>query len=660
MSDQNPSAPDSSDSSEVATSELASTSASQLEGQSPPGGRSRLRWLGLVLVLLVLPLSLRLWPIAHGGPRPGYVPDTHYVKNALNMAKDKDLVPPAGTYSSYPYLIPYTLLPLYAADYVRGRAAGDWAGTGEYGARLQENSWRAHLIARVWCAIIAASVAFFLFMAARAAGLGLGAWVAGWLGATCLLHVQLSTHERPWAPLTAMMAATAWGAAVHARTASLRALMLAGVAAAAAFSMNPAGGAALLMAGVAWAVAPTRNMLAGPGVHVAPARPELQARLGRGFACVALFAAIAIVVGFPFYLRSGGVAAVPASELIREDQQGFFLGGIFMVVEFSYTTLKGLTRTFFGYDPVIFVLGLAGLWQALRRRALLPVVALIAAWGVFFMANINEQIRYILPMAVLMTLPAGRFAESLARRPIGRVILAVLMALPLVQALRLGHVMRQPDTRAVAEDLLGKLPGDAVVAVDVYGPVPPQTLETLRVTAQLRQRTGTELYGREAHRLMMLEAGLEQPEGLPILRIEDAFEYSLHLDGSWIRPVHPDAVGPLQLGETTATALKAMGATHILLTDRTPENGQLPPLLDTTPPGINLKTQQPEPKLGPLELGDAPIWTVHPAWSVASVPEEAAPVPDAHLPTTLKFPLRDLWRIRRPGPKLDLYELPQR
>lgn len=633
---------------------------------APQNGRGgKIAWLGLLFVVVVAPLFLRLWPIAHGAPRPGYVPDTHIVRNALNMANDKDLVPEAGKYSSYPYLLSYSLMPMYAAEYVRGRVAGDWAGTGEFGKKLKENPWRAHLLARIVCAVIAASVAFFILMAARAAGLGVGAWVAAWLAATCLLHVHLSTHERPWAPVATFLAAAAWGAAVHIRTGTTRSLLGTGVAAAIAFSINPAGGLAMLIAGVAWAMAPRpeHDLTKTTGA-------AFSARVGRGFACVGLFLAIALVVGYPFYLRYGAVPSedVAAARDVPEGMWTFTLGGTQMAIGMSGRVLKGLTTTFIGYDPVIFFFGVLGLFGMAARRAFWPVLPFLLVWGVMFLAGVNEQVRYILPMAVLMTLPAGVFAEKLWRWPLGKVVVAICMALPLVQALRLGHVLRQTDTRAVAEDLLGKLPDGAIVAVDVYGPVPPQTLAALKITQRLRERSGAELYGREAHRMMMLEADQEQPRGYPVVPIEDAFEYQLKTGATWLREaVDPAAAAAMDLGQTSLSAFAAMGATHFLATDRSPENGVRPPLFDPQLPAVDPDTGEPEyEKLPPLgvpgsagDLGD-PVWTVHPAWSSPSSPEEAADVPDAHLPTTLKFPLRDLWRIRRPGPKLELYVLPTR
>jgi hypothetical protein len=612
-------------------------------------------WLGILLVTLVAPLFLRLWPIAHGEPRPSYVPDTHIVKNALNMANDKDLVPRAGKYSSYPYLLSYTLLPVYAAEYVRGRVVGDWSGAGEFGMELKENPWRAHYLARITVAVISASAAFFIFMAARAAGLGVGAWIAAWLAATCLLHVHLSTHERPWAPLAALLAATAWGAAAHVRTGSTRSLIGAGAAAAGAFCMNPAAGLALLMAGASWAVSPRPERDRAKSLGAA-----FGSRVLRGFACVGLFVALALLLGYPFYLRygEGAVDKTNAEELITENMLILKMGGTMMKLGLSADVLKALTLKFIGYDPAIFFMGVLGLFGFLRRRALWPVAAFMLVWGVLFMAGVNEQIRYVLPMALLMVLPAGVFAERLWRWPVGRALVAVLMALPLVQALRLGHVLRQPDTRAVAEALLSELPKDALVAVDVYGPVPPQTLAALKVTQRLRERSGSELYGRETHRLMMLEANQEQPRGLPILPMENAFEYQLLTGETWLRePADAAAGAAMDLGETALSAFAAMGATHFLATDRSPDDGVPPPLFETRP---EAGAQSDFRKLPPLDNLGAPVWTVHPGWTVASTPEDAADVPDAHLPTTLKFPLRDLWRVKRPGPKLELYALPIR
>ena len=146
--------------------------------QEPPPAPEKpgTRLLGLGL-LLALALGLRLWPIEHGLPR-NYVPDTHIVRNALGMAKDKNPVPEVGLYSTYPYLLPYVLLPIYAGEYALGRVQGEWAGAEEFGNRLLEEPWRAQLPARWLVALFGVATVWVVFRAGRAMGLGGGAWVA--------------------------------------------------------------------------------------------------------------------------------------------------------------------------------------------------------------------------------------------------------------------------------------------------------------------------------------------------------------------------------------------------------------------------------------------------------------------------------------------------
>ena len=74
---------------------------------SSPKGRR-----GSLLLLLILPLALRLAPVEHGLPH-SYVPDTHGVRAALGMVRDADPIPPVGKYSTYPNLLPYSLIPAY-------------------------------------------------------------------------------------------------------------------------------------------------------------------------------------------------------------------------------------------------------------------------------------------------------------------------------------------------------------------------------------------------------------------------------------------------------------------------------------------------------------------------------------------------------------------
>ncbi len=627
-----------------------------------------------MILIGALSCLLRLWPIGHGAPTPEFVPDTHVVRNALHMLGDRDLVPPANAYSSYPYLLPYLLLPVYAADFLWGSIQGAWSGGDEYGRLLKEVPWHAHLLARILLALIAATAPLFILMAARAAGMRAGAWIAAALCATSLLHLQLSVQERPWAPMAAAIAATAWGAAVHVSSGSRRSLLWTSVAAAAAFSMHQAGGLALGIVGLAWLLAPDPGQGTGPGSgpgNEAASGAELtrgdliKRKLLRGVLAVALFWGVSLLVGHPYLLRYGLEADVAAQDLVRDDQTQITFGAQQVVLGLRGATFVGLVRSFIGYDPVLLIAGLAGLVLALRRRALLPAMVFVLGWGAFFMTNQNEHIRYLLPMAVLMSLPAGLLFERLVRHPLGAIATGLALALPLVQAARFDWLLRQDDTRILAAAMLMDLPADSRVAIDVYGPVVPQTLPALDVTASLREATGSALYGREEHRRMMLEAGAPQAPGVNAIRLEDVFEYDLRHGGTWIREGLTAAHGA-----TTAEVLASLGVTHLLLVDRTPGDGAPPPLIDPTPsrplegspPG-----SPPVPKLAPLDLPSGATWQLHPAWdeprSLAGGPApplEGGDAVDAHLPTAMPFPLRDLWSVRRPGPKLQLHALSPR
>ncbi|MEO0651796.1 MAG: glycosyltransferase family 39 protein, partial [Planctomycetota bacterium] len=221
---------------------------------SDHGDRRAPRWLALLL-LFVAPAALRLAAIDHGLPQ-NHVPDTHVVRSALGMAQDKSLAPPTGRYSTYPNLLPYSLLPVFAAEYVGGRLVGAWSGSGEFANAVLDSPRLVHLPARVVLALIASLAPYFLYRAGRVAGLGRGAWVAGGLAATSLLHVQFSVQERPWAPMVAFTALALWPAARYVRLGSLRDLLLCGGALGLGAATHQAGLPLLLVAGLAWLAGP--------------------------------------------------------------------------------------------------------------------------------------------------------------------------------------------------------------------------------------------------------------------------------------------------------------------------------------------------------------------------------------------------------------------
>lgn len=597
---------------------MRATSTHATPGAAPAGRRSA-RLAGLLLLFLLASL-LRFAPIRHGLPATAYVPDSHIVRGALGMAKDKELVPPAGAYTSYPYLLPYLLLPIYGAEYAAGRVTGAWAGAGEFGMRLLEQPELAHLPARLLVALLGALTPWLIFRAARSMGLDRGAWIAAWLVATGTLHVHFSVQERPWVPMSFFLALAAAGAAAHVARGGLRALSLSAVAAGLAFATHQGGLLALGIPGLA--------ALLGPGGWTGRA---LGRRAGAAALVLALFGVVSLSLGHPYLLVHGKAAAEHVSGGLPGGE--IEVGGQAFAYRFRYESMKAMSRAFLGYDPALVVLALPGLWFALRRRAALPATLWALGWGAIFLTNFNDHVRYLLPLAVLLAPAAGFAGERLAATSAGRVLLAPLLLLPLVQSARLGVLLRRPDTRAEAAERLAGAPGR--VALDVYGPDVPLDLASLELIAGWRP-----LYAREAHRAELLRAGVTPRDGagLSAVRLEDLFDYDARTHGSSIKP-------GLDLPGTDPSAiLRALGVTRVLLVDRNPGDGFPPFPIDPTPP------EEGKPKLAPLALDEEPLWRIDPA-------RGAPPPREARLPTELAFPLFSLWQVEQPGPLLSLHTL---
>jgi hypothetical protein len=200
-------------------------------------------------------------------------------------------------------------------------------------------------------------------------------------------------------------------------------------------------------------------------------------------------------------------------------------------------------------------------------------------------------------------------------------VLAIACALPIVQALRLGWVLRQPDTRRSAEAALETLAQDnpaALVVIDHYGPQPELSREALERIARKR-----ELRTREAQRLEDLVAG-RASGGVDALPAEEVF---------WVDPASGTyTVRPewRATAEEPAALLVALGATHFLAADRRPA--------------------------GHAGLRLAPLAST---WQIVQAIAPGADPCEAFLPTEMDFPLTALWQVSRPGPWLGLYALPR-
>jgi hypothetical protein len=579
--------------------------------------KTSLSWkLAAAGLLFFLPLALRILPIRHGLPR-NYVPDTHMVRQALAMARDHDLAPQAGKYSFYPNLLPYLLLPCYAAEYGIGKAGGSWSGAKGFGERLLDHPEDAELVARLLVAVFGALTPLVVYRTARAAGLGRGAWVSAWLAGTSLLAVQLSTHERPWAPMAFFMSLACWPAARYARDGRASNLVLSGAAAALAAASHQGGLAALGIPALAWLLGPLEWK-----------RGDLLARLRQGTLCVAVFLAIALVAGYPHLLRYGFRDAKVAGGAAQVERMGgIHIAGLSIVFDVRWQSLVRLAKAVVGYDPAVVALGLGGLALGLARRELRAPLVFALVWAAFFMTNRSDHVRYLLPAVIFLCWPAGLLAEELLKRGWGRIALGIGMLAPLVQAVRLDWVLARPDARAEAEARLAALPAGAVVAVDRYGPEVDLDRRSLARLARLRASVGESLRAREERRKRRFEEGSmpAAEEGLDAVRIEELFEVGDRTGEVELRP------GLEPLGQDPRQVLGTLGVTHFLAVERRPGGD----------PANALQT---------LARRGKAVFVVDPAAGLG-------PPAEAFLPTEMDFAMTALWQVSRPGPWMALYDL---
>jgi len=470
--------------------------------------------------------------------------------------------------------------------------------------------------------LLSSAAPWLVFKSARAAGLEGGAWAAAWLVATGLLHVHFSIQERPWGPLVTFFALSAWPAIVHAREGALRPLVLSGAAAGLAFACHQAGLLALLIPGIAWFAAPTGW-----------SGEQLLRRAKTGFATVGVFALIGFVVGHPYLLVHGATPSgqVAAAEQLEGDLS---IGGQAIIFAVSFESFARLARTFFGYDPVLVLFALIGILPALRNRRLLPVTLFGLGWAAFFMTNQNDHVRYLLPLSVLLAWPAGLAVEKLWQtRSAGvRFVVLGLLAFPFVQTVRFAWVLRQADTRQLAKTELERFPS-ARIAVDCYGPALPKTAAALERIARWRP-----LGSRERHRLDQVQAGAREDSGFDVVPIEDLFDFDYRAGTSRVER------GRETLGDEAQSILSGLLVDYVLLVDRDPTDGQPPLLVDSTPPANGGE------KLAPLALAPEPEFVIHPG-------REPNVACEGRLPTEMQFPLTGLWRVERPGPRLELFRL---
>lgn len=571
-------------------------------------------WLAALLLLCVLPFSLRFAALDHGAGR-NYVPDTHIVRSALGMAQDKDLAPPAGKYSNYPYFLPYLLLPVYAGEYVLGKWQGAWDDPKSFAARIAQEPGRVHYPARMLIALFGVASAWVAYRAARAMGMQRGAWIAGFLVATSLLHLHFSVQERPWVPVGFFLLLASWACALYAQAGCWRYLAAACISAGLAFACHQSGLAVFALPGLAWLLGPR-----GFGPR------DWWPRVRDGALALGLGLLVALCVGHAYYLTHGSPQKVILADKLA-NESGFDVGGIGVIFGVRGESALRMSQALMGYDPLIVILGLVGLCVCWRETRLRAAAIFAVLWALFFLFYESDHVRYLLPLVLMLVFPAAWLVERWLKKPYALVLMALLCALPLVQALRLVHVLRQPDTRALAEAQLAQLPSHSIVAIDRYGPEPDASFRALsRLTTLRNSLVPPEgLRSRESARKLRFERGeLAAEVGLDWIGVGELFEIDERARTIAVRP------GLDGLGANPAQVLANAGVTHFLHVRRRLSSSDY----DAFAKDLSTKTA---------------VWRIDPRTSADGA--------EALLPTEMEFPLKGLWCVERPGPVLELIAL---
>ncbi|MFT7464847.1 MAG: hypothetical protein ACI9EF_003207 [Pseudohongiellaceae bacterium] len=599
----------------------------------------------LIPVMCVLALLLGL-SLGHGLPNR-YVPDDTAVRCALGIAQDltggtvpltEALFPPAGRYTTYPMLLPDLDLLALGGRFVVGFALGEWSDTGSFKAAVFEDPGVAWLPARMVSWLMALLVPFGIYRAARELGrsraeAALGAMLVG----SSLLLVQYAHTARPWATMMGFGALTLATTLRLRRRQHLRAVL-------APFAFAALAGASFQV-GLAFLAFPVVGLLTAMsrGGEASPAK-----LLRRGALGAVLAAGLLATVGYPHVLLHTSSSAASAQggmagQLAAGESVAVGVGG----QSFAFDQLSGsraaqVGREWFGYEPVLVVLGLLGLLQMLwgrpGRESLLLVLAPAFCFLVIFLVYDGTHVRYLMPVSLFLALGAAQLLSGLARKgAVCRVLAAICVTVPVVQALRFDQLLARDDTRTLAAAALPRMTtASERIAMDGmgsrYGPPMVPRPEPLQEALQ----AGLWLNRTEGRVLEAAAAGLPPSAAaralLPVARFWrfDSYYASDYLYEGLSESQHRGAgrkitssgqsIEPLPLTQW----MDDWGIDALIQVDRIPDADRRRPLTDFTENSCEL------------------VWEISPTGKTD--PTEAA------LPTDMSFALTQLWTYERPGP----------
>jgi hypothetical protein len=295
-------------------------------------------------------------------------------------------------------------------------------------------------------------------------------WLAGFLGASALavafLHVRDSHFGTLDIPLTLACVAALYIAYRSLQSRGLRPLLLNGISLGVAASLKYNG--ALVFAGIA----------AAQTLRARAERTQWSRTLMR-LAVIATVGVVTLAITSPFLLLDPGMT-----------QHG--IGYIFAHLGKATAPAIGWVQLslalWFGIDPVLVLLAIAGVAYAAWRRHPADVIILtfLAVYLVLIGAGRSVFFRYADPMIPFLLLLGGRalaaLVERTARGRTRRLALAVALVLigvaPLVHDVRYDLLIQQQDTRTLAFDWLAThVPAGSRAAVPyMAGPAHDQAM----------------------------------------------------------------------------------------------------------------------------------------------------------------------------------------
>ncbi len=567
-------------------------------------------------IVLSIALALRVAGLFHSLPYR-YVMDTHVVRGALGMAQEKTLAPPPNKYTSYPYLLPMALLPQYGVLFAAGKVTGEYRDAQDFGNKMIDDPTPLYWIARILTTLLGLLCVLWTYQAARLASVERGVGLlAAYLVGTSLMLVHLGKDTRPWVAVAAFVALTGLRALRWQSAPTWKNALWMGGAAGLAIASHQAGGLAVLIV----AAAVIARIRALPAISIRA-----------GVVSAIAFGVVALLVGFPYLIR--GISADVAVTSGGETAGQFDLGGQSVRTEvFGLARFKETILGFIGFEPALVLLVLLAIVWLVRKKiafaqgALPIVLGYPAVVFLIFVFYGGTHTRYLTPAIPLLAIAGAAAARTMLASGAGvRVAAIVLLALPLVQCLRLDYLLCQVDTRtAFLAQVASNVKEGSIVAVEGYGP-------PLRFDASAIERLTK--FEQWTSRLEQREAAGESPRSptrppYSVVPLERFYEFASAWPQQWLaRGTDKDHPIEKPVGEFLAET----GVQYLVTVDRkpgAPRNSALDAVLAARGEKV-------------AEL----------------LPYSGKPPGEAMLPMDPEFAATAIWNVDRPGPALALWRL---